>query len=267
MLDFQNELAKKYKYSPLDRRFSKEIRQKYIKDLINTAIGPYIKNKENKLPLYSKNLIPIAKDFNKVVVGDYGAFIEIDEENIIKCNIKVQEGQEWRYEERYKNCKYYWLTDIGDSGIKIYHQKLPVKYANYKPNKYYISPYEVKSNFKNIAVVGSRDFNDYTIIKCWLLQYIYENCWNIPEGVTIVSGGARGVDTLAEQFAELYGCKKLVFPANWEKYGKSAGYLRNSEIIQNSDVVFAFQKNKSKGTQHSIDIARKLNKELYVFEV
>lgn len=267
MLLFQEKLAEEYNYKSLPKDLSNKVKRKYLADLENTCIGKYLENKDCALPLYTLEGTPIAKDFSKIVIGDYGAFIEIDEENILEHNIKVNKGQEFRYEDKYRSCKYYWLTDVMNSGIKIYHQKNTVPYANYVPGKYYASPYEVKINYKNIAVVGSRDFTDYLSIECMVGQYIYEECWNLPEGITIVSGGAKGADTLAEKFADEYKCRKIIFLPDWESHGKSAGPIRNRSIIANADVIFAFQKNKSKGTQHSINIAKELGKELYVFEV
>lgn len=71
----------------------------------------------------------------------------------------------------------------------------------------------------NIAVIGSRTFNDYELFKSKLneiLQYIQD------KNITIVSGGAIGADKLAEQYADEKGYRKLIFLPDWKKYGKSA---------------------------------------------
>lgn len=120
-----------------------------------------------------------------------------------------------------------------------------------------------------IAVVGGRDFDNYELLRITLRNFLfedisddtyYENFYN----TTIVSGGAKGADTLAENFAEEYICNKLIFKPDWELYGKQAGFLRNVQIIDNADIVFAFWDGKSKGTQHSINLAKSKNKELYI---
>ena len=129
----------------------------------------------------------------------------------------------------------------------------------------------------NIAIVGSRDFEDYELLKFQLLKYINKRLDSIVISgepyrradldVNIVSGGARGADTLAEKFANEFGLKKMIFKPDWNMYGKSAGFIRNRKIVENCDVLFAFQVNKSRGTQHSIDLARELKKEVYVYEI
>ena len=125
-----------------------------------------------------------------------------------------------------------------------------------------------------IAVVGSRTFNNYELLEKTLTDYLFlnvdtETFYNNAYNTIIISGGAKGADTLAERFAEEKGLEKLIFPAMWRKngyYNPYAGYARNHDIIKNADVVFAFWDGKSRGTQHSIDLAKHINKELYVIE-
>jgi len=57
--------------------------------------------------------------------------------------------------------------------------------------------------------------------------------------------------------ADFLGCKSIIIKPEWNKYGKSAGYKRNSLIINEADKVVAFWKGESKGTKHSIDLAIK----------
>lgn len=114
-----------------------------------------------------------------------------------------------------------------------------------------------------MAIIGSRDFLDYDYMVETIDRILEENDWYISE---IVSGGARGADTLAERLAKANDIPVKVFPADWDTYGKRAGFLRNHQIIEYSEVVVAFQINKSKGTQHSIDIAREMNKTVFVIE-
>jgi hypothetical protein len=101
----------------------------------------------------------------------------------------------------------------------------------------------------NVGVVGSRSFNDYPLLEK-TLNNIIEN----KEDVTIVSGGARGADTLAERYANENQLELVVFKAEWDKYGKGAGFIRNKVIWDNMDICIAFWDGKSKGTKHSIDV-------------
>lgn len=109
-------------------------------------------------------------------------------------------------------------------------------------------------SFGRIAVIGSRTFNDYDLLRDTILSKF--NPSDIQE---IVSGGARGADKLGEQFAQEFGLKTNIFLPDWERYGKRAGFIRNTDIIKNSDLVFAFWDEKSTGTLNSINTAKKLN--------
>lgn len=120
-----------------------------------------------------------------------------------------------------------------------------------------------------IGIVGGRNFNNYELLKNTILEYLkcpHCKIVHIDEfyKTTIVSGGARGADNLAEQFANDYWCELIVHPAEWEKYGKQAGFLRNIDIVKDSDIIFAFWDGKSKGTKHSIDLANKMGKEIRI---
>ncbi len=114
----------------------------------------------------------------------------------------------------------------------------------------------------NIAIVGGRDFNDYTLLKESILAYI--DAHEKPEN--IVSGGAKGADTLATQFATEMGIPLLIFKPDYQRYGRGATLVRNTQIIENAEVVFAFWDGQSKGTKDSIKKAEKLEKELYVIK-
>lgn len=106
-----------------------------------------------------------------------------------------------------------------------------------------------------LAVVGSRDFNDYNLLKS-KLDLIHKR-----KPITlIVSGGAKGADKLSEKWADENNIEKLIFIPDWKKFGKRAGFLRNDDIIQNSDAVVAFWDEVSKGTESSINLAKKYGK-------
>ena len=72
-----------------------------------------------------------------------------------------------------------------------------------------------------------------------------------------VSGEARGADSLGKRLAYENEWEVLSFPADWDKYGKTAGYKRNDEMARNADALIAFWDGKSRGTKHMIDLAKK----------
>ena len=109
-----------------------------------------------------------------------------------------------------------------------------------------------------LAIIGSRTFNDYEFLKNSLEP--------IRTYITlIISGGANGADKLGERYAEEFNIPTKIYIPEWNKYGKSAGYLRNHDIINEADYVVAYQVNKSKGTEHSIRLAKSQNKKVKVF--
>lgn len=87
----------------------------------------------------------------------------------------------------------------------------------------------------------------------------------LPQGTTVVSGGAVGVDSTAAESAHTNGNKTLVFYPDWKRYGRSAGFRRNHDIIQNADIVWAFWDGQSRGTAHSMSLAKQYGKELITF--
>lgn len=112
-----------------------------------------------------------------------------------------------------------------------------------------------------IIVNGSRDFNNYTYLRLILKEYIMTNRIN-PELIEIISGGAKGADTLAIKFAKEYNLNYKVVNADWNKYGKRAGIIRNNDMltyaINNPNdiaILISFWNGTSKGTKHMIDIS------------
>lgn len=75
--------------------------------------------------------------------------------------------------------------------------------------------------------------------------------------IEIVSGTANGADKLGEKYANEKGYLLKKFPADWDKYGKSAGFKRNVEMSNYADALIAFWDGKSKGTKHMIDLAKR----------
>jgi hypothetical protein len=118
----------------------------------------------------------------------------------------------------------------------------------------------------NIGVVGSRSFHDYDQLKEVLDREIKHARLDKPDrNIRIVSGGARGADTLARRYA--YSREDVNYTEHrpdWKKYGRKAGIMRNMEVIRNSARIVAFWNGKSKGTKHVITAARQVGKNVQV---
>lgn len=124
-----------------------------------------------------------------------------------------------------------------------------------------------------IIIAGSRDFNDYNKLRAETLKIVKElklQGFNTKkENVEIVSGTARGADQLGERFAKEFNLGLARFPADWDNYGKRAGYLRNAEMSKYAKedkeigVLIAFW-NGSRGTKHMIDLATKDGLKVYI---
>ena len=113
-----------------------------------------------------------------------------------------------------------------------------------------------------IIIAGSRSFLNYSFLE----QECDRIIGDYPDKITIVSGGAKGADRLGELYAEERGYNINRYPAEWDKYGKSAGYRRNEVMAQNADALFAFWDGESKGTGHMIDLANKHNLKVFVIK-
>ena len=113
----------------------------------------------------------------------------------------------------------------------------------------------------NIGVVGSRTFDDYPLLDKTLddiVEEIQSTCRvEKEEPITIISGGASGADAWAEIYAVKHKYELRIFEAEWNKYGKRAGPLRNKQIVEASDVIVAFWDGKSAGTKNTIEEAGK----------
>lgn len=108
-----------------------------------------------------------------------------------------------------------------------------------------------------IIIAGGRDFMDYNLLKEKTNKILQEK--KVTHKIVIISGCARGADTLGLRYASENAFDVEEYPAEWDKYGKKAGYMRNVEMAENADALIAFWDGKSKGTKHMIDIATERN--------
>lgn len=106
-----------------------------------------------------------------------------------------------------------------------------------------------------LIIAGSRNFNDYE-----KMERIVNNLLSRikhTKDITIISGTAGGADKLGERYAVRNGYNLMLLPADWIKFGKRAGYLRNCEMADIADGCVVFHVGNSPGSAHMIDIARK----------
>lgn len=138
--EYEANLANHFHYQKLDTEFSSQVREYY-----KSNIPQFLRIEGSRQPLFSKNGSQIAKGYDRIVIGDYGAFIEFSKSDAMKFDYIVESGQEYRMiDPKYKdNVKYDWYTMDDGSHVKIYHQKKQVTYADYQVGKYYVSVHEV----------------------------------------------------------------------------------------------------------------------------
>jgi len=119
-----------------------------------------------------------------------------------------------------------------------------------------------------VIVCGSRDFTDYP----FLFDVLADTLARHPD-LVIVHGAARGADSMAETFAQENGIPSEAFPADWNRFGKSAGYRRNRAMADSTvdghgvDGVIAFfadPYNRSRGTQMMVSIAKDAGIRVYI---
>lgn len=111
-------------------------------------------------------------------------------------------------------------------------------------------------NFK-VIIAGSRGFSNYKLLKDECDKFLRDK--RKEYNIIIISGGARGADMLGEKYSRDEGFSLEVFPANWNKFGKSAGFRRNEQMAEVADALIAFWDGKSHGTKHMIEIMENKN--------
>ena len=116
-----------------------------------------------------------------------------------------------------------------------------------------------------ILIAGSRNIPNHSFVWDDLIKRVLGMYGT--DGIEIVSGMARGADTIAIDFAKHFHIEWIGFPANWDQHGKTAGYIRNKEMSVYADELIAYWDGKSNGTKNMIDlmgIARKPTTIIYV---
>ena len=109
-----------------------------------------------------------------------------------------------------------------------------------------------------LIIAGGRDFfqPEHTFLMRETLDKLLANVNN--SDIEIVSGKANGADRLGEEYANFKGIQLKQFPAEWDRFGKSAGYKRNVQMAEYANHCVVFWDGSSKGSKHMIDIAERL---------
>lgn len=116
-------------------------------------------------------------------------------------------------------------------------------------------------NEYRVIIAGVRNFSDYELLK--------EKCDEFLQVLTdkviiVLSGHASGTYSLGERYAQEKGYKIESYPADWKRYGKDAGNIRNGQMINAADALIAFWDGKSKAAKNVIDFARQKGLQVFV---
>lgn len=114
-----------------------------------------------------------------------------------------------------------------------------------------------------IIIAGGRDFDNYELLESFCYKVFEQLNIQDDDKIIIIEGEAKGADTLAKKFAEENNFECIKFPANWELYGKRAGFIRNQQMANEgkANYLIAFWDWKSSGTKNIIEIMRKKDRE------
>ena len=105
-----------------------------------------------------------------------------------------------------------------------------------------------------IIIAGGRDLNNYELLKAKCESILSSKA--TTHRIIIVSGAAKGADSLGEKYAREKSYAIESRPADWNTHGKAAGYIRNAQMADGADALIAFWDGKSRGTKSMINIAR-----------
>lgn len=217
--EVQQKLIEKYKYQKLPDNLS-SIYREYFKNNIPSSLCI---NGGNDV-LYTYSGTAICSNYDRIVIGDYGAFVEFSEP-YKGTKFVVESGQEYRVNnEKYsKNVKYICLTIDDGSGIRIFYQKKPVLYADYLPCKYYVDVSSLGVGNKQSYLVNNERAQEDNV-GCKYCKPIIECMQGLEETVPIsFDSYSRGIYL----HCEYRGSKKyvsVIFNSKLEKDILSTGF-------------------------------------------
>lgn len=108
---------------------------------------------------------------------------------------------------------------------------------------------------QKVIIAGSREITDVEFIR-----HEMNNLWREIGPFEVVSGTARGVDRISARLAREAGITVHDYPADWDRFGRSAGYRRNEQMAQEADYALILWDGKSRGTRHMMEIMKKAGK-------
>lgn len=118
------------------------LEEQQIEEHLEAMYQEHLKE-ENNMEFKTKSGTVFARNYNRVVIGGQGPYIEFESEHIV-CQLETEPGQEYRGKGKYTYVKYLWYRPIGDSSVKVYHQQRGVDYADYQVDKFYVSPNDLE---------------------------------------------------------------------------------------------------------------------------
>jgi hypothetical protein len=113
-----------------------------------------------------------------------------------------------------------------------------------------------------VVIAGGRDFNDFPTL-CDIMDKLLIEQIKVNK-IVVISGGARGADTLGERYARLRNFSLIKMKADWNKHKKRAGFIRNREMLHIANGVVCFWDEKSTGTGDMVKITKDSSKHLRV---
>lgn len=127
----------------------------------------------------------------------------------------------------------------------------------------------IKTSYINsykVIVAGGRDFADYAYMK-EKLDEVFNALGDLDSHpVEIISGMAKGADTLGIRYTEEHQLTMVLYPANWKNYPRMAGILRNMNMLVTATHLVAFWDGKSHGTKHMIEIAKEKGIPVWIYK-
>lgn len=137
-------------------------------------------------------------------------------------------------------------------------RRLKITKTNLQKDELLLNRYRHYHMAYNVIIAGGRDFENYEYM-CEKLNDLFYNSNKFKtewRPIKIISGMAKGADTLAIRYADENKLIKILFPANWKSYPRIAGFLRNEDMLSIATHLIAFWNGKSSGTKHMIEIAQ-----------
>ena len=116
-----------------------------------------------------------------------------------------------------------------------------------------------------VIIAGSRSFCDYATLQAICDKILAQK--RMTHTIVIISGTARGADTLGEKYANERGYTVERFSADWQRYGKAAGPIRNRLMADNAEALIAFWDGHSTGTKDMITEAKKKGMAVRIYNI